>query len=186
MAASDRRRGPRSPTSGRSSTGSSPGSRRPFAAASGRRSSRPWPRPGRGGAAALVELIHSELEWRLKAGEPARVEEYLVAFPELNRDRRGARRPARDRVDRPPTGRADARRRGVSAAGSRASTPTCSTRWPTARPASRMTLPLSPGRRGRRRRARGPPAARGSAGSNSASWSAAARSAGSTGRGTRS
>ncbi len=37
--------------------------------------------------AALVELIHSELEWRLKAGEPARVEEYLVAFPEVNRDR---------------------------------------------------------------------------------------------------
>jgi serine/threonine protein kinase len=38
--------------------------------------------------AALVELIHSEFEWRLKAGEPARVEDYLVAFPELNRDRR--------------------------------------------------------------------------------------------------
>ena len=36
----------------------------------------------------LVELVHSELEWRLRAGEPARVEDYLVAFPELNRDRR--------------------------------------------------------------------------------------------------
>lgn len=41
----------------------------------------PWRR------AALVELIHSELEWRLKSGEPARVEDYLVALPEMNRDR---------------------------------------------------------------------------------------------------
>src|SRR5438309_2194077 len=39
-------------------------------------------------ASALVELIHSDLEWRLRAGEPVRVEGYLVAFPELNRDRR--------------------------------------------------------------------------------------------------
>src|ERR1043166_794454 len=35
---------------------------------------------------ALVELVHAELEFRLKAGEPARVEEYLRRFPEL-RDR---------------------------------------------------------------------------------------------------
>ncbi|HEY2158752.1 MAG TPA: hypothetical protein VGH33_24180 [Isosphaeraceae bacterium] len=35
----------------------------------------------------LVELVHSELDWRLKAGAPARVEEYLLAFPDLNRDR---------------------------------------------------------------------------------------------------
>jgi tetratricopeptide (TPR) repeat protein len=31
----------------------------------------------------LAELVHVELECRLKAGEPARVEEYLVRFPEL-------------------------------------------------------------------------------------------------------
>ncbi len=34
--------------------------------------------------AALRELIHGELEIRLKAGEPARVEEYLGRFPEVN------------------------------------------------------------------------------------------------------
>jgi serine/threonine protein kinase len=33
--------------------------------------------------AALVELIHTELECRLKAGEAARVEEYLHRYPEL-------------------------------------------------------------------------------------------------------
>jgi hypothetical protein len=38
-------------------------------------------------ARLLVELVHSELDWRLKAGEPARVEEYVVAFTDLNRDR---------------------------------------------------------------------------------------------------
>ncbi len=33
----------------------------------------------------LVELVHAELEFRLKAGEVARVEEYLTAYPELRR-----------------------------------------------------------------------------------------------------
>jgi serine/threonine protein kinase len=33
--------------------------------------------------AVLVELIHSELEYRLRAGEAARVEEYLARYPEL-------------------------------------------------------------------------------------------------------
>ncbi len=31
----------------------------------------------------LIELVHIELELRLKAGEPARVEEYLSRYPEL-------------------------------------------------------------------------------------------------------
>lgn len=31
----------------------------------------------------LLELVHTELEYRLKDGAPARVEEYLVRFPEL-------------------------------------------------------------------------------------------------------
>src|SRR5262245_25799080 len=35
----------------------------------------------------LVELVHIELELRLKAAEPARVEEYLTRFPELACDR---------------------------------------------------------------------------------------------------
>jgi serine/threonine protein kinase len=39
-------------------------------------------------ARALVELVHSDLDYRLKAGEPARVEDYLRNFPELNLDRR--------------------------------------------------------------------------------------------------
>ncbi len=34
-----------------------------------------------------MELVHSELDWRLKSGEPARVEDYILAFPDLNRDR---------------------------------------------------------------------------------------------------
>src|SRR4051794_17185858 len=34
----------------------------------------------------LIELVHIDLELRLKAGEPARIEEYLVQFPELNDD----------------------------------------------------------------------------------------------------
>jgi tetratricopeptide (TPR) repeat protein/tRNA A-37 threonylcarbamoyl transferase component Bud32 len=34
--------------------------------------------------AALVELVHAELELRLKAGEPARVEDYLRRYPELS------------------------------------------------------------------------------------------------------
>jgi serine/threonine protein kinase len=32
----------------------------------------------------LVELVHEDLEYRLRAGEPARVEEYLERFPELH------------------------------------------------------------------------------------------------------
>ena len=35
----------------------------------------------------LVELVHIELELRLKAGEAARVEAYVAAFPELADDR---------------------------------------------------------------------------------------------------
>lgn len=33
--------------------------------------------------AVLVELVHADLELRLRAGEPARVEEYLARYPEL-------------------------------------------------------------------------------------------------------
>ncbi len=33
--------------------------------------------------AVLVELVHAELEYRLKAGQPARVEPYLERFPSL-------------------------------------------------------------------------------------------------------
>jgi hypothetical protein len=36
---------------------------------------------------ALIELIHAELEFCLKAGEPARVETYLSLFPEITEDR---------------------------------------------------------------------------------------------------
>ena len=35
----------------------------------------------------LVELVHAELEFRLKAGEAARVEEYFARYPELQSDR---------------------------------------------------------------------------------------------------
>ncbi len=38
--------------------------------------------------ALLVELAHVDLEFRLKAGEPARVERYLEAYPELAARRR--------------------------------------------------------------------------------------------------
>src|SRR5262245_59783192 len=34
----------------------------------------------------LVELVHIDLELRLKAGEAARVEEYLTRYPELTAD----------------------------------------------------------------------------------------------------
>src|SRR5262249_20334043 len=34
---------------------------------------------------ALIELVQIDLELRLKAGEPARVEEYLNRYPELGR-----------------------------------------------------------------------------------------------------
>ena len=37
--------------------------------------------------AVLVELVHAELECRLKAGEPARAEEYVRRYPELAVDR---------------------------------------------------------------------------------------------------
>src|SRR5690348_12904619 len=33
--------------------------------------------------AVLLELVHADLECRLKAGEPARVEEYLRRYPAL-------------------------------------------------------------------------------------------------------
>src|SRR4051812_17747801 len=36
--------------------------------------------------AVLLELVHTDLEYRLKDGEPARVEEYLIRFPELKYD----------------------------------------------------------------------------------------------------
>src|SRR5687768_16338553 len=35
----------------------------------------------------LIELVHIDLELRLKAGETARVEEYLARYPELTGDR---------------------------------------------------------------------------------------------------
>jgi predicted ATPase len=38
----------------------------------------------------LIELAHIDLELRLKAGEAARVEEYLSRYPELSRDRTAA------------------------------------------------------------------------------------------------
>src|SRR5262245_30180072 len=36
--------------------------------------------------ALLIELVHADLEFRLKAGQPARVEEYLQRYPMLNSD----------------------------------------------------------------------------------------------------
>jgi eukaryotic-like serine/threonine-protein kinase len=36
--------------------------------------------------AVLVELVHTDLEYRIKDGDPARVEEYLDRFPELKGD----------------------------------------------------------------------------------------------------
>src|SRR3954449_11800542 len=38
---------------------------------------------GRLRQALLIELVHTELELRLKAGEAARVEEHLARYPEL-------------------------------------------------------------------------------------------------------
>src|SRR5947209_6315491 len=38
-------------------------------------------------ARVLIELVHIDLEKRLKAGEAARVEEYLARYPELASDR---------------------------------------------------------------------------------------------------
>jgi tRNA A-37 threonylcarbamoyl transferase component Bud32 len=45
------------------------------------------PADGEGRMAVLVELVHVDLEYRLKAGEPVRVESYLERYPELGRDR---------------------------------------------------------------------------------------------------
>src|SRR5688572_24839479 len=39
---------------------------------------------GDGDLPLLVELVHADLEFRLRAGQPARVEEYLARFPLLN------------------------------------------------------------------------------------------------------
>src|SRR5438270_10298806 len=36
--------------------------------------------------AVLPELVHADLEYRLKSGEAARVEQYLERFPELTAD----------------------------------------------------------------------------------------------------
>src|SRR5262245_56935281 len=36
---------------------------------------------------ALIELVHIDLELRLKSGECARVEDYLARHPELDEDR---------------------------------------------------------------------------------------------------
>src|SRR6516162_7777390 len=43
-------------------------------------------RAGAGQHVLLVELVHTELELRLKAGEPARAEEYLTRYPALADD----------------------------------------------------------------------------------------------------
>lgn len=40
-----------------------------------------------GRQAILIELVHTELEYRCAAGEPARVEEYLEKYPTLLADR---------------------------------------------------------------------------------------------------
>jgi serine/threonine protein kinase len=45
-----------------------------------------WPAPGVENLALLVELVHTELEYRLKAGEPVRVEAYRERYPELAAD----------------------------------------------------------------------------------------------------
>src|SRR3954464_6334287 len=42
---------------------------------------------GGGRTRLLTELVHVDLEYRLRAGEPARVEEYLARYPELTDDR---------------------------------------------------------------------------------------------------
>ncbi len=39
--------------------------------------------------ALLVELVHADLEFRLQAGEAARVEAYLQRYPELAQDTAG-------------------------------------------------------------------------------------------------
>src|SRR5262245_9378626 len=42
---------------------------------------------GAGRTRLLTELAHIDLEYRLRAGEAARVEEYLARYPELTDDR---------------------------------------------------------------------------------------------------
>src|SRR3954452_24016350 len=42
---------------------------------------------GTGRTRLLTELVHVDLEYRLRAKEPARVEEYLARYPELTGDR---------------------------------------------------------------------------------------------------
>src|SRR3954447_13597124 len=42
---------------------------------------------GDGRTRLLTELVHVDLEYRLRAGESARVEEYLARYPELADDR---------------------------------------------------------------------------------------------------
>src|SRR3954470_10772184 len=42
---------------------------------------------GAGRARLLPELVHVDLEFRLRAGEAARVEDYLTRYPELGDDR---------------------------------------------------------------------------------------------------
>ena len=44
------------------------------------------PTDGRQRRVVLLELVHTDLEYRLKDGQPARVEEYLIRFPELKSD----------------------------------------------------------------------------------------------------
>src|SRR5262249_32802837 len=47
----------------------------------------PYLPTGPGRPRLLTELVHVDLEFRLRAGEPARVEEYLARHPELAIDR---------------------------------------------------------------------------------------------------
>ena len=44
-------------------------------------------RPAGAAATLLIELVQTDLEFRLKAGEAVRVEEYLQRYPELGADR---------------------------------------------------------------------------------------------------
>src|SRR5262245_29273240 len=45
------------------------------------------PAPAPGDTRLLFELVHIDLDFRLRHGEPARVEDYLRRFPELEQDR---------------------------------------------------------------------------------------------------
>jgi hypothetical protein len=44
--------------------------------------------------ALLIELVLRDLEFRLQAGEAARVEEYLCRYPELQTDTAALRKPS--------------------------------------------------------------------------------------------